>query len=444
MTSRAGATDLPTRVVASGGYMGIIRRVAPVFAGNAFRLGASFLLSKYLAIVHGPAGVALLGQYLNLNSILVSLSTGAIDNGIVRYTAEGKRDGHQRLSSVLSASAQIIGLLACLTLIVVVAFSAQLAQTVFYSSDYRNLVMLMGSLVITQGMLTWSTNVLNGLGQLGALGFLNTVAAIGTVGVIALSVIMRDVEHRHLLVGLALSNLPALAYALWKLREVREQLATMRFRRWPLAAYGQFFRYSLMSGGAAVIAAFTALFVRNLLVKSGGLDDAGVYEGVNRLSTAYLALITTTLAMYYLPKMSVESAEGQRAEMRRMLVLVAPGVGLVGLCVWLLRDPLMTLIYSKEFTVTGRLMCFQMVGDCLKMTSWVLAYQMIARGMVATFLLTEGLAAVLRIGIAAWLIPRFGPEGGVMSYAITSIAYFVAMLWIFRAQFARGGRNSLQ
>jgi len=407
----------------------------PAFTGNVFRLAASFLLSKYVATFHGPAGVALLGQFTNLNGILQSLSTGSIDNGVVRYVAETRRAGPARLTMVLSASAQIIGVLSCATMLGVLLLSGRLAGNVFYSADYTGLVILMSVLALGQGAFSWASGVLNGLGRLGTLGLVNIIGAAGTITVVCVAVFTGQVKHQHLLAGLALANLPAVGYAFWQLTRSWSDLAPLRLHRWPMQAYTQFIRYSVMSGAAALIVPLTAMAVRGLLVQHGGLEQAGIYEGVTRLSTAYLSLITTTLGMYYLPRMSGATQDGQRQEMRTMLRLVAPGVMLLGLVVWVLRDPLFTLVYSRDFTVSGRLMLVQVAGDCFKMSSWVLAYQMIARGMVGTFLLTEMSSAALRVASAAWLIPLLGPEGAVASYTVTSAAYLLVMLWIFREQF---------
>jgi O-antigen/teichoic acid export membrane protein len=413
----------------------ISRRIVPAFTGNVFRLGASFLLSKYVAVVHGPAGVALLGQFLNFSGIVTSLSTGSIDNGVVRYVAESRRDGPDRLAQVLSASAQIIGGLSCITAIVLFCAAGPLAERVFYSRDYAWILALLALFALGQGVLTWCSGTLNGLGRLASLGMVNIIGAWATVALVCLAAYAGPIEHRTLLAGLALVNLPAAAYALWQLFRARAELPAWRLRRWPLAPYFQFARYSLMSGGAALMVPFTAMTVRALLVRHTGLEGAGVYEGVSRLSSAYLALITTTLAMYYLPRISGASNAEQRTEMHTMLRVVGLGVGLVGVLVWLLRDQLLTSIYSREFVVSGRLMFLQVIGDMIKMCSWVLAYQMIARGMVGTFLCTEAFAAGLRIGVAAFLVPALGPEGAVASHTVTSIAYLAAMFWIFRDQF---------
>lgn len=413
----------------------ITRRVLPAFTGNMFRLGASFLLSKYVAVVHGPAGVALLGQFLNFSGIVTSLSTGSIDNGVVRYVAESRRDDPARLAQVLSASAQIIGSLSCITAIVLLCAAGPLAERVFYSRDYAWILALLAIFGLGQGVLTWCSGTLNGLGRLASLGMVNIIGASATVALVCLAAYRGTVEYRSLLAGLALVNLPAAAYALWQLFRVRDELPTWWLRRWSRGTYTQFARYSLMSGGAALLVPFSAIAIRALLVHHTGLEGAGVYEAVNRLSMAYLGLITTTLAMYYLPRISGASNAEQRTEMHTMLRVVGLGVGLVGVLVWLLRDELLTSIYSREFVVSGRLMFLQVIGDMIKMCSWVLAYQMIARGMVGTFLCTEAFAAGLRIGVAALLVPALGPEGAVASHTVTSIAYLAVMFWIFRDQF---------
>ena len=404
-------------------------------AGVLARFISSFLLAKYVALFHGPAGVALLGQYSGLSGILMNLSSGAIDNGIVRYVAEGRRDGTERLARVLSASAQIVIVLSLVTFGGAVVFAEKIALSVFYSNDYSGLVMLMGLMAFGHGALTWISNVLNGLGRLDSLALVNMISAFGIAVVVIIAIFRGGVGQYWLMAGVTCSTLPALAYAFWRFRRERRELPPWRLRRWPLADYTQFARYSVMSGAAALITPLCAIAVRDLLVRDSGLEAAGIYEGVNRLSTAYLSLITSTLAMYYLPRLSSAAEVDQRKEMRSMLVMVAPGLVVITGMVWFVRDPLLTLIYSKDFTVGGRLMVFQLAGDCFKMLSWVLAYQMIARGMVGTFVVAELAGNVLRLSAAWLLVPRWGVEGAVASYTITTLVYLVGMMFIFRDQF---------
>lgn len=53
-----------------------------------------FISVKIVAVLIGPAGIALLGQLNNFSSIFLTISTGGISSGVTKYIAEN--DGSQQ------------------------------------------------------------------------------------------------------------------------------------------------------------------------------------------------------------------------------------------------------------------------------------------------------------------------------------------------------------
>ncbi|RYE13476.1 MAG: O-antigen translocase, partial [Rickettsiales bacterium] len=56
------------------------------------RIASGFVAGKVVAMITGPAGVALIGQFTNFVSIILTVSNGAINTGVVKYTAENEKN----------------------------------------------------------------------------------------------------------------------------------------------------------------------------------------------------------------------------------------------------------------------------------------------------------------------------------------------------------------
>ena len=73
--------------------------IVKVFSLNAMatfvRMLAGMISVKIVALIIGPAGIALLGQLNNFNTILLGLANGGISSGITKYVAEYKEDEKQ-------------------------------------------------------------------------------------------------------------------------------------------------------------------------------------------------------------------------------------------------------------------------------------------------------------------------------------------------------------
>ncbi|MFO5718687.1 O-antigen translocase, partial [Klebsiella pneumoniae] len=53
-------------------------------------------LNKVLAVLVGPAGYALIGQFQNLLTVVITFATGAVNTGVTKATAEYHDDPERR------------------------------------------------------------------------------------------------------------------------------------------------------------------------------------------------------------------------------------------------------------------------------------------------------------------------------------------------------------
>ena len=59
---------------------------------SIIRLASSFLVLKFIAVIIGPAGVAIVAQFGNIVTIIMTLALGGITSGLLKYTADFKND----------------------------------------------------------------------------------------------------------------------------------------------------------------------------------------------------------------------------------------------------------------------------------------------------------------------------------------------------------------
>src|SRR5690606_38719604 len=60
--------------------------------------------------------------------------------------------------------------------------------------------------------------------------------------------------------------------------------------------------YSLMALFTAVALPIVSVAIRNYIIKTQGLHEAGLWEAMNRISGYYLMFVSTLLTLYLLPK----------------------------------------------------------------------------------------------------------------------------------------------
>lgn len=96
-----------------------------------------FVLNKILAIYVGPAGYAAIGQFQNFIQMVTTFAGTAINNGVVKYTAEyyddqTKQQATWRTASTIILSASLIFHFYC-------SFQEKLSIYIFHTNNYKNI-----------------------------------------------------------------------------------------------------------------------------------------------------------------------------------------------------------------------------------------------------------------------------------------------------------------
>lgn len=109
-------------------------------------------------------------------------------------------------------------------------------------------------------------------------------------------------------------------------------------------------KYTAMAITSALTVPLSQMVVRNYIGESLSWDDAGYWEGVWRISSTYLMVVTTTLSIYYLPRLSeIKDKIELRKEIFYGYKIIMPIVVILALGIYFLRDIAILLLFTEEF-----------------------------------------------------------------------------------------------
>jgi PST family polysaccharide transporter len=80
---------------------------------------------------------------------------------------------------------------------------------------------------------------------------------------------------------------------------------------------------------------------------------------------------------------------------------------------------------------------WQLTGDVIKIGSWVIAYVMLGRAMVKTFVVTEIAFAIVFYCLSILFIGKFGIVGVPLAYAATYLGYWMLMAILLKSYVGR-------
>ncbi len=129
----------------------------------------------------------------------------------------------------------------------------------------------------------------------------------------------------------------------------------------------------------------STLFVRFFISKKFDSDYAGAWEGMWRISAVYLLFLTTTFNFYLLPTFSNLQGINLKKEIFKIWKFTLPIISLITIVIFLIKNQIITLLFSEKFLIINTIILFHLLGDVIKIHCWVLGNVLIAKAKIKTF-----------------------------------------------------------
>lgn len=394
----------------------------------AVRMGVGLLLNKILAVYVGPTGYAIIGQLQNLVSIVTTFAAGAVNTGVTKYTAEhatepGKLESLWRTAGTITIGGSV------LVAIFLFILRGEVAAR------------LLGDQTLTPAIAWLAACLL--LVSLNAL-FLAILAGRKLVRMFVLANICGSV------IGLAVSTLLAwgaglqgvlIALSLSQAVSFVATLAICRSEPWcrfsalwgkvDMAVAGKLSSFVIMALTTAATVPLSQILIRTYVGEAFGQVYAGYWDAINKVSSIYLTLVTTTLSLYFLPRVAeITDAPTLRKEIVSAYKVILPLIAVASTVLYSVRHFVVKTLFTDEFLPMADLMGWQLLGDVIKVASWLLAYVVIGKAMMKTFIVTEVVFSMSLYLLTMVFAHLAGPTGLTMAYAVNYMLYFSVMYWV--------------
>jgi polysaccharide transporter, PST family len=397
---------------------------------TAARLLAGLVVIKLVAWFAGPVGVGKLGQFMSLMSLLAVLAGGGISAGIVKYVAEYRHDT-QKLSRLLAAALWYALCASCLMGGLALLFSRQIALWLLGEPGYENLIRVLAVAQLGIALFNYTLAVINGFMDVRRLAFIQVV---GSALSIVLVVWLAHWLHLYgALLALVIGQVLCLAVGLpaWSRSPYfRRSMLRMHFDREMTLRLAAF---SVMTLSSALLPPLINIAVRDHLAVRFGWEQVGYWQAVSKVSDAYLLFLTTAINIYYLPKLaSTHQRESLVLELRHAYRYLLPAVVALAAVVYAMRGWVTRLLFSADFASANALYGPQLVGDVVKIASFILSYVMLAKAMTRLFVLSEFIFAASYLALVYLFTAHFGLVGAMYAFTINYLFYLAFNVLVVR------------
>lgn len=417
----------------------ILRRLAgedivKVFSLNAIstliRMLAGMISVKVVALIIGPAGIALLGQLKNVQSILLGLANGGINAGITKFVAEYK-DNDSLVKLYISNAFRITLTATLIVAIVMVLGCQQLSRLILLTDEYYYVFIVFGFTIILYTLNILLISILNGYKQFKKYVIVNICGTI--FGLVYSVLLVYFWELPGAMINTVTFESVIFFVTLWMCRKLpwmRKEYFVGKLNK-PIVR--KYLGYSAMTLTTLALTPVSRLLLRGYVISNISASDAGIWEGINSISNMYLSVLTTAFGIYYLPRLSeLSDPKDLHDEIVKCYKVFVPILICICVLIYFLRYFIIWLLFTPEFNSMEELFSWQLLGDFFKICSWMLAYIMIAKAQTKLYISTEIFFTLLYVFVAFVFLGFSGIVGLVQSYLFIYILYMIAMVVLFR------------
>jgi PST family polysaccharide transporter len=394
------------------------------------KMVTGFVSMKVIAVIIGPTGVALLGQLQNFSSIIQTVSSGGISNGVTKYIAEHK-DDESRVKTLLSTALRISVICSLVCGLLMIVFNQSLGTLILKSSDYDYVFIIFGITILFYALNNLLISILNGYKDFKRYVLVNMAGSV--FGLLFTIVFVLTLGIHGALISAVTYQSVVLIVTLLMIRKLPWVTISHFKETINKAAASNYVKYAMMTLVTAATLPVAQLILRSHVIAALSPEEAGWWEAMNRLSSMYLMVITSSLGVYYLPKLSeIKSEKALRTEIFSAYKVIVPLLIGAFIVIYLARYILIRLLFSQDFTPMHVFFSWQLLGDFFKVTSWLLSFVMVAKAMTKQFIVTEIVFAALFVGLSFVFMHLNGVIGITQAHLVNYILYLGCMLVVFR------------
>lgn len=389
------------------------------------RILTMLILNKILAIQVGPSGYAVIGQFQNFVTTLTTFASGAVNTGVTKYTAEHFDD--EARQAAIWRTAGTIALIGSIAVgLVIAVLHRPLAGWILKDKSFAGVFIWLGAGLVLFSLNALLVAILNGKKEVSRYVVVNIAGSL--VGLIVTGGFAFWGGLYGALVALSINQSIVFCITLalcWRTPWFHLRNLAGRLDPIALRALGKF---TLMALTSAICVPGSQILIREHMGANFGWNTAGHWEALMRISSLYLMVVTTPLAVYYLPRISeIRDHIELKQEIFHGYRFILPVAAVGALGIYLLRDWVVITLFTTEFAPMRDLFAWQLMGDIAKIGSWLLGYVLLGKAMVKAFMIVEVIFSASWVCLVWLMTGWFGVIGAQMAYFSNYVVYWIVM-----------------
>ena len=407
------------------------------------KLVAGFVILKLLAFYAGPEGVAKFGQFQNFLTIIIVFIAGSFVTGLVRFISENSNAKKQVSLNKLSNTDYIRGafsfgfLASSLISIVLILAAHSLSRYIFDTDEFATIFYILAPslffIVIYQVYVAY----LNGARKIKEMILIKLISSLTLLFIGAALVYLYGLYGS--LVGLMSMQFVAGVFAvkvLWSLPSFSWEWFKLDFNKKVQFDLSSYWLMSLMS---LISSALVLMLIRKHIAIEDSWASAGLWEAMWKISELSMLLVTTSLAVYYVPMLS--KAHTNLEQISLLIKVITLGLAIactISGGIYVLREFVISTLFSKDFLDIAGVIKFQLMGGILRIIGWVIGFHMLIKARPTVFIMSELIFGLTFYVLSISLFDTYGILGLTYAFLANNILFLLAGLVYLTMYFKQG------
>lgn len=387
----------------------------------------SIISNKVVAMIIGTSGIAMVGQLQSFMVIVTLISNGGFNQGLTKYIAELKNDEKSVKEYIGTAFVVALILSSCVGLLILI-LSNTISLNIFTTNSYFSILIVFAFTLFFYNLNALILATVNGFQYYKQYFKINITTTI--VGFVLTVTLVLLFEEYGALLAIVLSQSIVCIFAYFYVKN-EYWIAAFSLKYFRKEKLLLLLKYTTITILAAVIWPIVQIIIRTYVIRNISAQEAGLWQATRNLNDYIVNIAIGSFSVYLLPKLS---SIADKYELKKELIsiykIIIP-VTLVGFIVlYIFRNDVILLLYSKEFLKAGDYLLLQMIGAFFWMCKVPIMNYMLAKGHTTIYLVNELIFALFYVVLGIILIPIFQVQGIQMSFAIYNFIYLIVNIVI--------------
>ena len=413
-----------------------IMKATSLFGGvQFFNVIIVIIRSKFIAVLLGPAGMGIVGLLTSTTGLISGLTNFGLGTSAIRNVASANGTGNEtRIATIVIVLRRWVWITGTLGTLVMFALSSWLSQLTFGNHDYTlAFIWISITLLVTQ-LSTGQLVVLQGMRKLQYLAKASlSGSALGLIITIPL-------YYRFGIDGIVpviiLSSVLSLSLSWYFAKKIKiNHIKVSRVRT--LAEGKNMLTMGFMISMSGLITLGASYIVRIFINNTGGVSQVGLYTAGFAIIHTYVGLIFTAMGADYYPRLSAvtysnklcKQTINQQAEIA--LLILAP----ILMVFLVFIQWVVIILYSTKFIAIDTMVHWAALGMLFKVTSWAIAFILLAKGASKLFFWNELIANIYVLFLNILGYHFMGLTGLGISFMVGYLVYLIQVFVLSKIKY---------